>query len=218
MDSHEINKIFGAVLATVLVVLMVRIIGNTVFHEEMAEKPGYEIEVAEEGAAGAAQQEEEVIPLPVFLANASVDAGARAANKCAACHTFEEGGANKVGPNLYGIMGNKTAHLSDYAYSADLANANGTWGWEEMNAFLENPKAVYPGTKMSFAGLRKPEERANIMVYMNSLSSAPLALPAVEEAPAAAAEPMTTQPETPTDPAAAASETAPATEQPANPQ
>jgi cytochrome c len=117
-------------------------------------------------------------PIAPLLASADVTAGAAAAKKCAACHGFDKGGANKVGPNLWDVVGGKHAHSATFAYSDALKKmADQDWSYEELNKFLANPKAYAPGTKMSFAGIKKAEERAQIIAYMRSLSDAPKPLP-----------------------------------------
>jgi cytochrome c len=105
--------------------------------------------------------------------------------KCTACHTINQGGANGTGPNLWGVMGTQIGHHAPgYAYSPALAGKGGTWGWEELNHWIKSPREFAPGTKMTFAGIGKAEDRANLLAYLNSQSSSPLPLPA---APAAAA-------------------------------
>lgn len=192
MDSHELNKIVGAVLATLLLVFGIRIISNMIFDVPDPEVPGYAIVVPEEGTAGTVA-EVEVTPLPVLLAAASVSDGQRLAGRCISCHTFDDGGAHRQGPNLYDIMGDDIATRSGFNYSAALTAVEGEWTWEKMSAFLEGPSAAVPGTTMSFAGLRRPEERANVLVYLNSLSANPLPLPAVEEV-VEEAEPIDAEP------------------------
>ena len=197
MDSHEWNKIVGAVLGTLLLVFGIRIVSNLVFEVEDPETPGYEIAVAEEGTDGAAAAEEEAVtPLPVLLASADAEAGAASMRKCAACHTFEKGGAHRVGPNLYNTMGFPIAAHEGYAYSNTLANAEGDWNWETLSAFLEAPSKAFPGTKMSFAGLKNPQERANVLAYLNTITDTPLPLPEVQAEPASApADGTTAQPQ-----------------------
>ncbi len=203
MDSFELNKMAGALLGTLLFAMVVSLAAEAIFHQADPETPGYIVEVPEEGETAVAEAEE-VVPLPVLLAAATVDGGEGVAKKCAACHSFDQGGANKVGPNLWNIVNGSMAHLDDFNYSgamSERADAGGVWGFEELDAFLANPKAYMDGTSMAFAGLRKPEDRADMIVYLRSLSDSPVALPEVaaaeepaaeeasaEEAPAAEAE------------------------------
>ncbi|KAB7648499.1 c-type cytochrome [Polymorphobacter fuscus] len=205
MDSFEFNKYAGWGLAAVLTLLVVNVGSSAVFRPVKPEKPSYVIEgVVEEVAAGAAPAAAEQ-PIAVYLASATVEKGEGVFKKCAACHTVDKGGANGIGPNLYGIVGNVHAHSAGYAYSEVLAAMKGKpWSWEELSKWLTSPKTYAPGTKMAFAGIAKPEDRAALLVYLNSKSDAPQPLPA---APAADAAPAETAP--------AAGETAPAADAPA---
>lgn len=116
-----------------------------------------------------------------LLASASVEQGARSFRKCQACHTAENGAGNRIGPNLYGVVGNNVAHRDDFAYSSAMSEHGGTWTFDALNEFLSGPAAAVPGTKMTFAGLRNPQERANVIAYLNQQSDSPVPLP---EAPA----------------------------------
>jgi cytochrome c len=155
--------------------------------EHRPEKMGYAIEgVVEEGAEGGAAAE---LPLANLLAAGDVAKGEAVFAKCKACHTAEQGGASGIGPNLYGIVGKPVGkHAAGFAYSADLAGHGGNWDFATLNDWLKNPKAFAAGTKMSFAGLPKGEDRANVILYLNSLGSN-LPLPAPEAVPAAGAAP-----------------------------
>lgn len=182
MDDRT-NTIAGWVLGAGIVALGASIVSGEIFHAERPEKMGYPIEGVEE--VGTAGKEAEK-PIAFFLASADPAKGADVFKKCSACHNAEPGGANALGPNLYGIMGAPHAAKPGFAYSAALTEKKGMpWTWEEMSAWLANPKKYAPGTKMTFAGLSSPEDRANVMAYMNSKSSAPIPVPA---APAEAAD------------------------------
>lgn len=191
MDSFEFNKIAGAVLASLLVILGVGMfLAPALYHAEAPEQQAYIVEgVEEEGAgAGAAAEPEPELPIEALIAEASVDRGERIARRCVACHSFDQGGANKIGPNLWNIMGGSKAHLDNFNYSAAMAGFGGEWNWETMNAFLEDPQGYMPGTIMSFAGLRNAEDRAAIMTYLAAQAPSPYPKPAVPETAAAPAE------------------------------
>jgi cytochrome c len=178
MDSFEINKILGAVLFTCLVMLALNIAAGAMFTPAKPQKPGYEVAVTEEPAAGA-KQEAAAPPEPIekLLASASVEKGEQAAKKCVACHTFTKGGPNRVGPNLYGVVGRPKGSEAGFAYSDAIKKKGGTWTIDDLSAFLLNPRAFAPGTKMTFVGLPKGSERADVIAYLNSLADNPQPLP-----------------------------------------
>lgn len=183
MDSFELNKIMGAVLATCLALLSLNIAANALFAPHNPEKPGFAVAVKEEakgGAAAAAAPADE--PLPKRLAAADTGRGETSAKKCAACHTFAKGEPNKVGPNLFGVVGRPKASVQGFNYSAALKGKGGNWTPEDLDAFLANPKAAVPGTNMSFAGITRGGERADLITYLNSHSDSPVNLPKAADA------------------------------------
>lgn len=170
MDSFELNKIAGAVLFTLLVYLGVQNLGAIMFDPAPANPEAYVVEgVEEEGAVAVAAVAEEVVPIADMLATASIDKGIKVAKKCVSCHSFEQGGANKIGPALYGIVDRTIGQHDGFTYSGALADMDGAWDYEALNGFLENPKKYAAGTNMAFAGLRKAKDRANIIAYLDSL-------------------------------------------------
>lgn len=177
MNSFELNKYAGAILATILVVFVVSMISNTLTHPHEMEGQVYgEIAVAEDSHGGPAEVAEETPPLPVLLAAANVETGERVSKKCGSCHTFEKDGANKVGPNLYNVLGAAPAS-KDFAYSSAMQEKGGQWSFATLDAFLASPRTALPGTKMSYAGLKRAEERAALLLYMRQQSDSPLPLP-----------------------------------------
>jgi cytochrome c len=210
LDSFEFNKYAGWGLAAVLSLLVINVGVGAMFSPHKPEKQSYVIEgVVEEVAAGAGPAEAEK-PIAFYLASATVEKGEGVFKKCAACHNAEKGGANGIGPNLYGIVGNVHDHSPGYAYSDALMAMKGKpWDWNSLSAWLTSPKTYAAGTKMAFAGIAKPEDRAALLVYLNSKSDSPQPLPAVpaEAAPAEAAPADAAA--APADAAAPAAEAAP---------
>ena len=184
MDDR-FNTASGWVLFSGIVALGASIAAGMYFHADSHEYPegqdwGYFVEGAEEEGGAEAGPD-----LGTLLANADAAAGEKVFAKCTACHTIEQGGANGIGPNLYGTMGKAIAGHAGFAYSSALSGKGGQWTWENMDAWLKSPRAFADGTKMSFAGLSKPEDRANVMEYLASFGGAPAKpAPAAPEAEA----------------------------------
>ncbi|MEO7564789.1 MAG: cytochrome c family protein [Sphingomicrobium sp.] len=181
MDDR-FNTIAGWVLGAGIVALFGSIVAGEYFHSGRPEKMGYPIAgVAAEGAGGEAEQ-----PIEFFLAKADAAKGAQVFNKCAACHNATKGGPNGLGPNLWDVLGEPIGKGKGFAFSDALSKIGGTWNWTNLDHWLASPRAMAPGTKMTFAGLGNPQERADVIAYLNQQSDSPLPLPAAP-APAAPA-------------------------------
>lgn len=180
MDSFEWNKVFGALLALAFVVLGVNFLADGIFKHGNPETAGFEIPGGEAIAATTATDTGPVVePIGALLASADLAKGEKVGKKCVACHTFNEGGKNKVGPGLYGIVNRPIAGSDGFGYSSALTAyaADKTWTYEELNGFLYKPKAHIKGTSMGFAGIKKTEDRANMIAYLRSLAAEPAPLP-----------------------------------------
>ena len=177
MDSFELNKVLGAILGTCLVLLVTSFAAGAIFSPVKPEKPGFEIAVKEEAAGGEKAAAAPAEPIEKLLQTASKEKGEAAAKKCAACHTFAKGEPNKVGPNLFGIVGDHKGEGRGFNFSAAMKGKGGTWSIDDLNKFIDNPKGFVPGTAMGFAGIQKDSERADLLVYLNSLSDSPQPLP-----------------------------------------
>jgi len=178
-DSYEFNKIAGAVLGSLLLVFALSEVAHFIMHAETPEKPGFAVEIAEAPAAGSeAAPAAEAVPIATLLQTASAEKGQAVAKACAACHDLSSANANKVGPGLWNIVDQQIAHHEGFAYSDALkAKADQKWTWDNLSAFLANPKAFVPGTKMSYAGVKTDEARADLLAFLRTLSDSPVALP-----------------------------------------
>jgi len=179
MDSFEINKIVAAVLLVALLVIGIGKLSNVIFYVEKPEKPGYAVEVqqASTSTTATATVEDKKVDIAALMALGDVNAGEKIFKKCAACHSINQGGANKIGPALYNVVGRKIGGVADYKYSKAFVEYGKEWNFEELNGFLTKPSKWIKGTKMAYAGLRKEADRASIIKYLNQNSDSPLPLP-----------------------------------------
>ena len=177
--SFEMNKVFGSILFAMIIFMVSGLIAEGVVNPKPLTKPAFPIAAAASSATpaetAAPAVAEKPAPLPVeMLAKADAAAGEATAKKCAVCHSFGKGEAAKVGPNLWGIIGDKRAHMAGFNYSDAMQKLGGTWTVQEIGAFIAGPQAYLPGTRMSFPGLPKPEDRANVLAYLNKDSDSPV--------------------------------------------
>ncbi|MGX5775292.1 c-type cytochrome [Methylorubrum zatmanii] len=188
MDSFELNKVAGAVLGALLFAVGSGFVAELIYHPKPAGNAGYPLPEPEPKSAGAEAAAPKVEPIAVRLASADADKGKGGTKACQACHSFEKGGPNKVGPDLWDIVERQKAHHEGFDYSAGLKEKGGAWTYEDLDHFLENPKGYVKGTKMAFAGISSPTERANVIAYLRTLSDSPKPLPVAEKKDEKAAE------------------------------
>ncbi|OWZ25664.1 c-type cytochrome [Wolbachia endosymbiont of Wuchereria bancrofti] len=173
----ELNKIAASILLSGLIIMIVSNVVDMLYNPEK-----YKIEHQTIVAAGSNEPQQKIeqvaLDIGALMQSASLERGKSIAKKCIACHSFDKGGANKVGPNLWSIVGNKKAHLGDsFNYSKAMLEKGGKWGYEELFAFLKSPKAYIKGTRMAFAGISNPQEIADLVSYLRQLSDNQVALP-----------------------------------------
>jgi cytochrome c len=181
MDSFEFNKIAGAVLGTCLFLLALNIGAEAIYAPVEPHKPGYEIDVKKAAAPAPGQAAAPEEPIEQLLAKADVSRGEAVAKQCGACHTFQKDGPNGIGPNLWGVVGRPRASEAGFSYSDAMKAKGGTWTIDELNMFLTNPRGYIAGTKMTFAGLPRGNQRADVIDYLNTLSDNPKPLPVAKQ-------------------------------------
>ena len=177
MDSFEINKIIAAVLVAVLLVFGIGKISDIVFHVEKPVVEGYKVEVKLASTSSTEGNSESQIDISALLALGNIEDGKKVFKKCAACHSIAQDGKNKIGPKLWNVMFRPVGSIADYKYSKALVSYGKEWTWEEMNGFLIKPSKWIKGNKMGFAGLKKEEDRASVILYLNENSDNPKPLP-----------------------------------------
>ena len=170
------NKIAGSALAALLVVFVVNEVGHVVYHPHEPHEDAYPWEVAD-GGHGGEVVEEGPLDLGAMLAAADASSGERAARQCVSCHTFDQGGAELQGPNLWNIVNRTAGSAAGFNYSSAMTEFGAPWTYEALNEYLTNPRSYVSGTNMSFAGIRSDEQRVNLIAYLRTLSDAPAPLP-----------------------------------------
>ena len=181
MSGLEVNKILASIIFAVLIVTLIGHFGDLLIdiehHDE--KETAYKIDVpdAPTGDGVVTKKEEVIEPISALLASASLENGEKLFKKCATCHNYEKGGANKVGPQLWNLINRPKANVDGFAYSKALAEYGGEWGYEELAEFLYKPKKYIKGTKMNFAGLKKVKDRADLVFFLREQSENPVPLP-----------------------------------------
>lgn len=182
MSGLEVNKILASIFVAFIVIGLISILGDTIINGKNNEqvKNAYYIDITEMKTSNAiANTENEEISeqISMFLTSASFEKGEKLFKKCSACHSYKKGSANKVGPNLWNIINRPKASIQDFTYSKALAEFSGNWGYEELNQFLFKPKEYIQGTKMNFSGLKKEEDRADLLLFLREQADIPADLP-----------------------------------------
>lgn len=225
MDSFELNKILMGVGFALLGVFGVNELSKAIYDVPEPTTKAFVVagvEETTEGGGTTAPAAEEIPDFGTVLPAADVAAGEKVMAKCAQCHTWGKGEPKKVGPNLYGVVGNHHAHMEGFDYSSAMQAKSGeTWDYGALYHFLANPKAAIPGTKMAFAGLPKASDRINVIAYLRTLADSPVPIPApnptAPAAPDGGAKPTPTAATPEGGAAPAAAPAAPPAEEPATP-
>ena len=173
--GFEINKLVAAILVTVLIVFGISKISDIIFQANKSEIIAYKVE--EPARSSSEAKAETSVEISSLLSLGDVTHGAKVYKKCAACHSINKDGRNKIGPKLYNVVGRATGAISDYKYSKALTSYNKTWTFEELNGFLIKPAKWIKGNKMGFAGLKNDKDRASVILYLNQNSDNPQSLP-----------------------------------------
>jgi len=171
------NKIIVSIVFGIILIVGINKIADVIFYVEKPEKSAYQVaSVTSVASSASAEASSETGNIMAVFASTSAAEGAKVFKKCAACHSIAEGGKNKIGPALWGVLGRQAGSLPDYKYSKAMATHGKKWSFEEMNGFLIKPKDWIKGTKMSYAGLKSEKERAAVILYMNQNTNNPLPL------------------------------------------
>lgn len=181
MSPMEISKLAASIALVALALVVIGAIGNVLVRPEKEAAPAVSMASAPAERAPEAAKPEPEMPISARLAAADAEQGAKVFRKCKACHTVEQGGRNAIGPNLWNVVGSKLAHREDFDYSSAMRQAGGEWTYDKLDAFLARPREALPGTKMTFAGLSRPDERADVIAYLRTLSDSPPPLPSPPE-------------------------------------
>jgi cytochrome c len=182
MNSFELNKIAGGVLAAALLIFGGRTFADIALHKAPSNTPGYPIAVSSgaTGGGAATAAKFDFAPLAALLKTAAapnIEAGKGVFKKCAACHTVDKGGENKIGPNLWGVIGRPIGQHAGFGYSDAVKTKGGNWGWEQFAGYIWKPVDYIPGNKMAFVGVQDQQDLADLMAYMRTVSDSPAALP-----------------------------------------
>jgi cytochrome c len=188
MGGMEGNKIFAAFLVAGIVASLSGFIAHKVSHPHDLEEFAYNIESLDGGAASSVKKESLPEPIMAMIAEADIARGQKLSKACAACHSFEKGGPDGTGPNLYNILNRKKGSVSGFSYSDAMSSSQGSWGYAELNKFLWKPKWYISGTKMNYIGMKKPEDRAAMIAWLRTLSDSPASMPGASDIAAEAAE------------------------------
>jgi cytochrome c len=180
-NDLEFNKIFAAILVAGVVAGLTGFVAKKIVHPEMLHEDAVPIEGVAADAGSGAAAEATAEPILALLATANVEAGAKVAKKCAACHSFDASNTNMTGPSLHNIVGRAKGHMSGFAYSDGMMAMGTNWSYENLNKFLWKPKAYVAGTKMNFVGLKDPQERADLIAWLRTQDDSPEPLPTEAE-------------------------------------